>query len=338
MRMRALSLGLAAACSLVLATGLASAKLTTPLVTEVRETLVTRYYKPVPPAVLRATTVEAMLAALGDPYTEYLTPSEVRELTRVVSGRYSGIGVTVSPRTAGLLVTSAPAGPAQRAGVRTGDLIVAIDGVSTAQLTLEQAVTRILGPRGTALRLGLRRGTRTLSVRIVRDLVSVPTVESRVVRIGNRQVGLIRVLRFAGGTAQSVEASALRFAASSVEGIVLDLRSNPGGVLDEAVGVVSVFQRGGVVATVSGAHEPKRTIRADRRTVVPDMPLVVLVDRWSASAAEVVAAALRDNDRAVVAGETTFGKATVQELAELRNGGALKVTIARYVTPRGRDL
>jgi carboxyl-terminal processing protease len=338
MRMRAtVLLALAAACVAAVAADRAPAKLPT-LLTDVRETLEERYYKPVSEEVLRQPTVDATLEALGDPYTEYLGPRDVQELRRVTSGRYSGIGVTVSPFNGGLLVTSAPPGPARSAGIRPGDLIVKIDGLRTADMTFQAATTRILGDKGSVVVLTVRRQGTLRTFSVVRELVEAPVVTGKMQTFFDRRVGIIRVHRFVRGTAAQVGAQAVRFDKAGVDGIILDMRSNPGGLLDEAVGVVSVFAPNVVVATVTGAHEPRRTLRSSDPARLPDIPLVVVVNRYSASASEVVTAALKDAGRAIVVGEDTFGKALVQDVEPLVDGGALKLTVARYLTAKGRDI
>ncbi len=308
------------------------------LVEQVRDTLESRYYRELPSSVLGRPTVGAIIEALRDPYTEYLTPAEARELRRRMDGRYSGIGVTVTPRAGGLVVTSAPPGPARAAGVRTGDLIVTIDGVESAQLSSEDAIRAIVGAEGTRVSLGVQRKGTRLAFRIVRaDVVSSPVRASMVVRQG-RRIGLLRVYRFTAGTADRLRRAATELRAQGATGYVLDLRSNPGGLLDEAVGVASLFLAGDVVTSIRGAHAPLRVLRADGGTLHPQLPLVVVVNRYSASSSEVVAAALQESHRALVVGEPTFGKALVQTVEELRGGAALKLTAARYLTPSGRDI
>ena len=339
MRMRALLLAALslAGVSMALA-GSVPARLAPTVVQEVRETLVERYYRPVPQDVLRQTTVDAMLDALGDPYTEYLDPNDVQELQRQAGERYSGIGLTVTPQDAGLLVTSAPPGPGRKAGIRPGDLIIRINGVPTAQLTVDLAVARILGPKGTTVTIGVRRKHTILIFHVVRDTVRTPNISSRVASFFDRRVGIVHVYRFGKGTATQVRAQAEHFDSIGLTGMILDLRNNPGGLLDEGVGTVSAFVRDAPVVTITGAHETKRTYRTDGSASVRELPLVVLVNRFSASSAEIVASALRDAGRAVIVGEPTFGNALVQDVEPLNNGGALKLTVARYLTARGKDI
>ena len=244
----------------------------------------------------------------------------------------------MTPQDNGLLVTSTPPGPARKTGMRPGDTIVTIDGVPTAELTLEEAVASVIGAQGTRVALGaLRKGT-PVAFRIVRTSVRTPPVRGYTMIQHGRKVAVLRVYRFADGTTAALRRAIASARRAGCDGFVLDLRNNPGGDLDQAVRVASLFLDRGVIARVGGRHEPWRTLEASGEPVAADDPLVVVVNRFSASAAEVVAAALRENDRAFVVGEQTFGKALVQEVELLPGGGALKLTVARYVTPDGHDI
>jgi carboxyl-terminal processing protease len=307
-------------------------------VAHVRERLQRHYYRRIPDRVLRQKSVDAILDALGDPYTEYLEPFAYSELLRRTAASYSGIGLTVLPVRGGFVVSAAPPGPAQRAGIRTGDRIVAIDGVATSRLALDDALGRIIGRAGTAVRLGVVRKGRALQFDVVRAAIRTTPVASRLLVSPRKRVGYVAVRSFSDGTAQLLLHTIAKLEGAGVDGLVLDLRENPGGLLDQAVSVSALFLAQGVVVTVQGAHQPQRVVEVNSRHPISILPLVVLVDRRTASAAEVVAAALRDNGRATIVGENTFGKALVQALEPLPNGAALKLTTARYLTPTGRDL
>ncbi len=307
------------------------------VVDRVREALAARYYRQVPPRVLRLHSVGAMLSALDDPYTAYLPPEDYRLLRQEIASRYSGIGATVLPGAGGLVVVSLRPGPASRAGVRVGDTIIGIGGVAAARLNLADALSRILGPRGTQVRLELlRRGLR-LDVQVRRDVVHAPVVGARLLSYAGRRWGAVRLSSFCFGAAQLVGRQIRMLAHQGAQGFVLDLRANPGGLLDQAVAVSSLFIDRGVVVSLAGAHRSPRVYRAGDRAATT-LPLVVLVDRNSASSAEIVAAALRDNHRATLVGERTYGKALVQSVDPLGNGAALELTIARYYTPAGNDI
>ena len=307
------------------------------VVDEVRNALTTRYYRPVPARVLQLGSVDQMISALGDPYTSYLGPLDYSLLRQQTESRYSGIGVSVLPGHGGLVVVSLRPGPAQRAGVRIGDTIVSINGVSARHLDISAARARILGPRGSHLRLGLVRHRAHVGIDVLRGLVQAPIYESSLLSYAGRRWGDLRLAAFRNGSAAVLREQIKALEHRGATGLVLDLRQNPGGLLDQAVAVSSLFLGHGVVVSLAGAHNPREVYRA-RGAAATELPLVVLVDRYSASSAEIVAAALQDNQRATLVGERTFGKALVQTIDPLDNGAALELTIARYTTPAGRNI
>lgn len=304
---------------------------------QVRSELRQSYYRPVPDNVLRRGSVSAMLAALHDPYTQYLDPTQFRLLRRETRSSYVGIGIGALPDLRGLRVVGIKPGPAKRAGVRAGDMIVSIGGRSAAGVPFEKQVSWILGKAGTSVRLGILRHGQLFSVAVVRDRISAPPVKSRLLADGKIRVGYLKVTAFRIGAAPVLNASLAKLRRSDAVGIVLDLRGNPGGVFDQAVGIASLFLDHGVIVTTIGAHE-KRHVYTASPNETTRLPLIVLVNRDSASAAEIVAAALHDNRRAILVGEHTFGKGLVQTLRPLPNGAALKLTTARYITPAGADI
>jgi carboxyl-terminal processing protease len=245
--------------------------------------------------------------------------------------------MTLLPGARGLLVTRLQAGPARIAGIRPGDTILAIDGFPVAGVSYEEALGLIIGQRGSSVELRVLRGPHTLDVRLVRTEFRIPAVRSRLLAAGGKKIGYIQLASFPAGATQAIERALTRLAAEGASGLVLDLRGNPGGLLDQAVGVTSLFLDRGVVASTSGAHEPSHVYVAEGRPK-SRLPLAVLVDRGSASAAEIVAAALQDHRRALLVGERSFGKALVQSVEPLAAGAALKLTTARYLTPSGADI
>jgi carboxyl-terminal processing protease len=308
------------------------------VVEQVRAELASRYYRQVPAGVLARASVESILAALGDPYTEYLDPSAYRLLRHETARSYSGIGVTVLPTASGLAVTAVYAGPAREAGIRVGDRIVAVDGASTVGLPFEAALERILGPEGSRIAVRLRRRGKVLDLRFVRRRIEAPVVSSRLLAVRHRRrVGYVKLAAFRAGAAQVLRAELRRLERARASALVLDLRGNPGGLLDQAVSVASLFLDRGVVVSVESANHHGEVFEATQ-SAATRLRLVVLVDRSSASAAEVVAAALHDHRRATLVGENTYGKALVQTVAPLSNGAALRMTTARYLTPAGIDI
>ena len=308
-------------------------------INEVRQELESAYYRPVPEQVLYEPTISGILRELGDPYTDYLTPAEYAALRNRTARSYTGVGLSVAPSKSGLLVTSTYGGPARKAGIRRGDLIVRIQGRPAGALSFEQSLSLITGEKGTLVRLTVKRPRQgTIHFALVRQEIDVPSVDSRVVEVRGAEVGYVRLLSFPAGSAGRLERATRRLVRQGAKGLIVDLRDNPGGLISQAVETVSLFVEKGVVCTTAGLHQEGRVFQASGDVRFPSLPVVVLVNPSSASAAEIVAAALQEHDRAVVVGRRTFGKASVQSVRPLSNGGALKLTTATYLTPRGIDL
>jgi carboxyl-terminal processing protease len=310
------------------------------LIDEVRAELTSSYYRWIDPAVLERPTVEQILAGLDDPHTDLLTTSEYASLQEHTQGTYSGIGLTVGPARSGLLVTSAAAGPAREAGIRKGDVIVRIDGARTGRLPFERSLALIKGEKGTIVRLTVRRPKERepLDFMVVRREIEVPPLNARLVTWKKEKLAYIRVFSFPAGSAQRLEQATSELVRQGVKGAIIDLRDNPGGLLSQAVDVASVYIEDGIVCRTDGLHEQEHEYRVTGVATHPDLPLVVLVNGGSASASEIVAGALMDHDRATLVGERTYGKASVQTVAPLHAGGALKFTTAKYLTPAGADI
>jgi carboxyl-terminal processing protease len=305
-----------------------------PELAQVRAQLASLYYRRLPSKLLAKPTVPALLGALHDRYTTYLSPSEYRVARRAYAGGYGGVGLFVLPSPGGLLVRRTMVGPARLAGVRPGDTIIAVDGLWTAPLSFHEAMGRILGQPGSTVTLRILRAGRQLQLALVRRTFPLHTVHVRM-ELG---VGVVRLDSFSHGTAAATAAAVTRLQRQGAKALVLDLRGNPGGLLDQAVRVVSLFlPRGASVVSLAGAHSPLRILYS-RGGVASTTPLAVLVDGGSASASEVVAGALKDHGRAQIVGEPTYGKSLVQEIVQLPSGGALKLTVARYLTPAGVDI
>lgn len=309
------------------------------LIDEVRHQLVTSFYRSVPAATLNEPTIGGILASLKDPYTEYLTSEEYGSLKARTARSYSGVGLTVGPARGGLVVKAALQGPARRAGIRPGDLIVAIDGRRVRALPFQRSLDLIKGKEGTHVSLVVRRpreGTLRFTVR--RQEIALAAVRARTIDVGRLEIAHVRLLSFRANAGERLDQRARALVRAGADGILLDLRDNPGGLLAQAVRSVSVFVEDGVVCVTEGKHHARRVYAVTGKASLPKIPMVVLVDSDSASAAEIVAAALADHDRAVIVGERTYGKAFVQSVRELSNGAALKLTTAVFLTPSGRNL
>jgi carboxyl-terminal processing protease len=304
-----------------------------PVLTDaVRQVLVDRYVNTLDPdALAAARTVPQLIKQLGDPFTSYLTSSEYAALKADTERGFWGVGVRVRALGSSLQVVGVvPKSPAARAGLRKGDAVLAVDGTKVrghigSALAALQARHR--GPLNIVMR---REGGHARVVKLTRAVVVQPAV-----LVNDRYKGtvrVIRVLRFSEGVA-----AAVRRAARDAPIVVLDLRGNPGGLIAEATKTVDVFLNRGRIYSYSGAHMLGGIVSA-KRTALPRMPLVVVVDRATASAAEIVAAALSDNKRAKVVGTRTFGKASIQAIVAVPGGGAVKLTVATYRTPNGIDI
>jgi carboxyl-terminal processing protease len=308
------------------------------LADEVRAALVTSYYRDVPQSVLYRRSVRGIIAGL-DPYSEYLPPRAYATLRNRTARSYSGVGLTVRPGTGGLIVKEALQGPARDAGVRPGDRIVMIDGTNVRRLPFERSLELIKGKEGTTVRLTVRRPREGILIfRMIRSEIEVEAARSRLLDAGGRKLGYVRIASFRANAEEEVERRASLLLRRGARALVLDLRGNPGGLLSQAVATVSLFVEDGVVCVTEGDDHGRRVYEVAGSAPFADVPLVVLVDGRSASAAEIVAAALDDHERALVVGRRTYGKAAVQSVHELSNGAALKLTTAIFRTPHGANL
>lgn len=277
-----------------------------------------------------------LVAAAGDPYTEYLSPEEKTAFEEGLNGSFEGIGAELSSEGNFIIVVSPIKGtPAFRAGIQPRDIIVEIDGESATGITVSEAVNRIRGPKGEEVVLGIVRSGEQIDVPIVRDTISIPSVESEVVD----GIGVITVGRFGTDTNALMEKTANNLKKQGVKAIVLDLRGNPGGLLDSAVHMSGLWlERGKDVLLEKRGDEVVRRYKSEGSAVLSGLPTVVLINGGSASASEIVAGALHDQGVAELVGEQSFGKGSVQRLIDLSDGGSLKVTIARWFTPNDKNI
>jgi carboxyl-terminal processing protease len=289
--------------------------------------------EPVNQSELERAAVEGMLKSLGDRWSSYYDPSEYASFQDALEGRYSGVGLWVRPSRHGIVVASVQSNsPAEDAGISPGDVIVAVDGTPTSTTSVGDVVQRLRGPTGSAVRITVLRDGSPTEVTVVRSVLDASDVTVEHLAGG---VMRIDIRTFSRGVGRTVRTAMSGDPAAHAGGVILDLRGNPGGLLDEAVEVASAFLDGGAVVSYEQRDAPDHTLYAvgngDTET-----PLVVLVDGGTASAAEVVAAALQDRSRAVIVGSRTYGKGSVQEPSVLPDGSAIEFTIGRYITPAGR--
>jgi len=278
-----------------------------------------------------------MLGGLGDPYTTYLSPQEINGLDEQLrGGNFGGIGVFIQQdqKTKAIVANPIDGNPAIKAGVRPGDVIVAVDGKLTMGQKIEDVEREIRGPIGTVVSLTLkRRNAGAETVHVTRANIQVPSVVSKV----EDNIEYIRLGDFGETSADEVRDALQSGKRHNVRGYILDLRFNGGGLLDSAVDISSLFiPQGTIVSTIDRAGD--RDVRSANGHALDAKPLVLLVNRYTASASEITAGAIQDYGTGTLVGEKTFGKGVVQSLYRLPDKGALKITTARYVTPKGRDI
>jgi len=285
--------------------------------------------------------IKGMLDGL-DPHTVYLDPDSFREMNIDTHGEFGGLGLEVTMEN-GVIRIVAPIDdtPAHKAGLKSGDLIISMDGVQVKGLSLGESVSLMRGKPGSEIVLTIVRKDRPepFEVTLKRAIIQLESVRAELLETG---FGYVRVIQFQTGTATSLRqqlARLAREAGTALKGLVLDLRDNPGGVLDGAIQVSDTFLRDGLIVSTRGrAEDSEVTFSASPKDYLNDAPLVVLVNGGSASASEIVAGALQDHGRALILGTTTFGKGSVQTILPMLNGAALKLTTARYYTPNDRSI
>ncbi|MFT3923100.1 MAG: S41 family peptidase [Myxococcales bacterium] len=279
-----------------------------------------------------------------DPHSDFLDPNEYRVLASDTRGRFGGVGVEIDVRDGWLTVTAVfPRGPAERAGVKVGDRFVTIDSYRARDMPIEEAVRRMRGEPGTEVQVSLRRTDDgpAFDASMRREIISVDAVEGQL--LADRHL-YVRMRVFQETTTRELadvldEATAATREKGGLRGILLDLRDNPGGLLDQAVSVADEFLPAGVIVSTRGRGGRELSVASAREGGTrPTWPVVVLVNGYTASAAEIVAGALGDHGRALIVGTRTFGKGSVQNIIELPDASALKITVARYYTPSGRSI
>lgn len=297
------------------------------------------FFRKVDQDKLLDTSLGAAVQSLGDEFSHYFDPKTYKEFQEATQGEFEGVGMTVQEHPRGLKIAEVfKDGPAARAGLERGDLITAVDGKSLKGTASTAATGLIKGPAGTSVRLTIVSGKRTRTETIERAAVNVPVVDAKMVRDGGRRVAHVSLESFTAGAHGELRSAVQKLLKQGAGGVVLDLRGNGGGLLQEAVLVSSIFIAEGTIVKTKGRAQPSNVYEASGKSIDEDVPVVVLVDEGSASASEIVTGALQDRERAKVVGQRTFGKGVFQSVIELSNGGALDITVGEYFTPKGRNL
>jgi carboxyl-terminal processing protease len=280
-----------------------------------------------------------MINAVGDPYTVYFTADEAKEFLSDLEGTFEGIGAELGKKDGALTIISTIDGsPAKKAGLQAGDGIMMVNDEETTNWSVEQAVKKIRGEKGTTVKLTIARAgqDKALEISVIRDKITDPSVKTE---ITPDNVGIIRITRFGQtDTVQLARQAAQDFKAKGVKGIIVDLRGNGGGYLQSAQDIASLWLDNKVVVTERTGGKVVDTLYSHGDPVVKGIPTVLLVNEGSASASEILAGALHDNSAATIVGKKTYGKGVVQDVRTLRDGGSLKVTIASWYTPKGKNI
>ena len=308
---------------------------------EAYELLVREYVdrEDIDPAVLAEEAIRGMIAALKDRYTAYIPPESFDLESQSLQGDFEGIGAEVQPTRDAkriMIIAPLPDTPAEKAGIRPGDIIMAVDGADTENWSVLEAVMRIRGPRGSTVTLTIiHLGEIDLvDIPIVRGTIKQDSVSVRMLE--EVPYGVLKISTFTARSRREVQEGLEELRNQDAKGIILDLRSNPGGLLTATVDVASEFLDGGLVTYEVDSRGNRKDWKVRPGGSARDIPLVILVNAFSASGSEVLTAALQDHDRAVVIGNVTFGKGSVNTLRPLSNGGGLYITFARWYSPNGR--
>jgi carboxyl-terminal processing protease len=288
---------------------------------------------------LVSSALSGLLQSL-DPYSQYLEPTAYQDLKEDTQGKFGGLGIQIGIKD-GLLTVIAPMEdtPAARAGILAGDKIVEINGEKADKMNLRDAIHRLRGEAGSPIALKILRNREIKDFSVTRDWIVVTSVKG--IRMLDDAIGYCRIVEFSDPTANALQAAIEKLQAQGMKALVLDLRNNPGGLLSAAIQVSEKFLKTGalIVATRGRDDTPRQAPAFSSGGVhYTDIPIAVLVNRGSASASEIVAGALQDNKRAILVGETTFGKGSVQNVLPIENGAALRLTTAKYYTPSGRSI
>lgn len=286
-------------------------------------------------------SISGLFSATGDPYTEFLKPKDNERFKDDISGEFEGIGIEISSvNNLPTVVAPLPDSPAEKVGIKAKDIITEVDGISTLELAFSEVIDKIRGQKGTEVKLKIsREGEKDLlNFSVVRGSIKVASVTSNTSNHQGKIISHIKIRQF-GDDTESLFNTALNEAEKQKSSaIILDLRNNPGGYLETSVSMASNFLDGGIVVTEIDKSGNKKDFKTNKKAKFKDVKLVVLVNGGSASASEIVAGALKDRGRAIIIGSKTFGKGSVQVLENLSDGSAVKITIAKWLTPNGNHI
>jgi carboxyl-terminal processing protease len=309
------------------------------LVNNVLDMLTRDYYRPLNRSTLTNKGLSAMVASLDDPYSHYYDPSSYKAFMNDTNPHLSGIGIDVVVLAEGLQVVDVfPGSPAARAGIQRSDVIVAVGSHSLAGRPASFGAKLIQGRAGTHVALTVKRDAKKLKFSIMRANLVVPVASESIVTYHGTKIGNLTLTSFTQGAGAQLRSGVRKALGAGARALILDLRENGGGLLDEAVNVSSIFIADGTIVSTHGRSQPRQVYLAKGNAIAAKVPMVVLVDRGTASAAEIVTGALEDRGRAKVVGTHTYGKGVFQEIEPLPNGGALDITVGEYFTPSGRNL
>jgi carboxyl-terminal processing protease len=299
------------------------------------------FYRKVRVSKLANQGLVGAIQSLNDPYSHYYPPAQYASFADETNPTDQGIGVTVDakPTAHGLMISEViPESPAERAGLQPGEQIVAVGKTSLAGLSADKDTALIKGRPGTSVTITLLMGSQRKTVTIVRATVTVPVAASKIVKYHGTKIGDLEFARFTQGSGNQLRTQVKKMLHDGAKALILDLRFNGGGLLEEAINVASIFIPDGTIVSTDGRTQTRQVYVARGNAIAPTIPLVVLVNRDTASSAEIVTAALQDHGRAKVIGTHTYGKGVYQEIQNLSNGGALELTVGEFFTPSGRNL
>ena len=296
-----------------------------------------QYVEEVEPNILIEGAIKGMIESLNDPHSQWMSPKSYQEMEIEKEGEFGGLGIKITMKDRLLVIVSPIEGtPASRAGLQPDDVILRIDGSSTTGITLNEAVSRLRGKPGTQVNITIQREgeKEPFQITLVRDVIQVPNLKKSLLP---DEIGYIRIIGFTNeNTANDLKTALINLKKEKIKGLILDLRNNPGGLLSQAIAVANQFLSSGIIVSTQGREpESAHIYQAHSKGEGLKIPLIVLINEYSASASEIVAGALKDQKRALLTGTKTFGKGSVQSIIPLDNDGAMAITTAKYYTPSG---